>query len=202
MGKKKYLDKIGNLFEKSLVVTFDSIKMIVKDKKNVKQYAKQIIRNLIKQNKIKRITRGFYTVHDDPSLAVFCFSGYLGVQNALSFHNLWEQETIPIIITSKRVRNGIRKIMNKNVMIRRIDKKYLFGFEYYLDGDFYFPYSDIEKTFIDMVYFRQRIDEDVLNEIKHRIDMKKLKFYLKRYPERFRKKVMGLLAKDLLKNAK
>ena len=48
MGKKKYLNKIRDLFEKSPVVTFDSIKRIVKDKKNVKQYTKQIIRNLIK----------------------------------------------------------------------------------------------------------------------------------------------------------
>ena len=193
MGKKKYLDKIRNLFEKSPVVTFGSIKMIVKDKKNIKEYTKQIIRNLIKQNKIKRITKGFYTIHEDPSLAVFCFSGYLGVQNAVSFHNLWEQETVPMIITAKKVRQGRREIFGANVIIKRIDKKYIFGFEYYKDGDFYIPYSDIEKTFIDMVYFKQPLDKEVIDNFKEKINKKKLKDYLKRYPERFKKMVLKLL---------
>ncbi|MEK6871716.1 MAG: hypothetical protein AABX16_02330, partial [Nanoarchaeota archaeon] len=166
MGKKKYLDKIENLFQKSPVVTFDSIKMIVKDKKNVKQYAKQLIKNLIKQNKIKRITKGFYTIHEDPSLAVFCFSGYLGIQNAMSFHNLWEQETVPIIVTSRKIRQGRREIFGANIIIKRIDRKYIFGFEYYKDGDFYLPYSDIEKTFIDMVYFRQPLGEENIREFR------------------------------------
>lgn len=193
MGKKKYLDKIGNLFEKSPVVTFDSIKMIVREKKNIKQYTKQIIRNLIRQNKIKRITKGFYTIHGDPSLAVFCFSGYLGVQNAMSFHNLWEQETVPIIITSKKVRQGRREIFGANVIIKRIDKKYIFGFELYKDGDFYFPYSDIEKTFIDMVYFKQPLDEETIDNFKERINRKKFREYLKRYPLQIRKRVMKIL---------
>ncbi|MBI2499535.1 hypothetical protein HYV88_04810 [Candidatus Woesearchaeota archaeon] len=189
MGKKKYLDKIESLFEKSPVVTFNSIKMIVKDKKNIKQYTKQIIRNLIKQNKIKKITKGFYTTHEDPSLAVFCFSGYLGVQNAMSFHNLWEQETVPVIITARRVRSGRRVVFGANVVIKKINKKYLFGFEYYKDGDFYFPYSDIEKTFIDMIYFRQPLDKETILEFKKMIDKKKLKLYLKKYPKKFMKKI-------------
>lgn len=193
MGKKKYIDKIENLFEKSPVVTFDSIKMIVKDKKNVKQYAKQVIRNLIKQNKIKRITKGFYTVHKDPSLAVFCFSGYLGVQNAVSFHNLWEQETVPVILTAKTVRQGRREVFGANIIIKRIDRKYFFGFEYYKDGEIYLPYSDIEKTFIDLVYFKQPLDKEVIDNFKEKINKKRLKDYLKKYPERFKKMVLKLL---------
>lgn len=190
MGKKKYLDKIESLFENSPVVTFNSIKMIVKDKKNIKQYTKQIIRNLIRQNKIKKITKGFYTTHEDPSLAVFCFSGYLGVQNAMSFHNLWEQETVPVIITARRVRSGRRVVFGANIVIKKINKKYFFGFEYYKDGDFYFPYSDVEKTFIDMVYFKQPMDKELLKNFRRRIDRKKLKQYIVKYPKRFRKKVI------------
>lgn len=193
MGKKKYQDKIRSLFEKSPVVAFGSIKMIVRDKKNVKQYAKQVIRNLIKQNKIRKITKGYYTIHEDPSLLVFCFSGYLGVQNAMSFHNLWEQETVPIILTARNVRSGRREVFGANTIVRKIDKKYLFGFEYYKDGDFYFPYSDIEKTFIDMVYFRQPLDAEVISSFKEKIDRKKLAEYLKKYPERFRKKINNVL---------
>ena len=193
MGKKKYLDKIESLFEKSPVVTFNSIKMIVKDKKNIKQYTKQIIRNLIRQNKIKKITKGFYTTHEDPSLAVFCFSGYLGVQNAMSFHNLWEQETVPVIITARRVRSGRRVVFGANIVIKKINKKYFFGFEYYKDGDFYFPYSDVEKTFIDMVYFKQPFDKELLKNFRRRIDRKKLKQYITKYPKKFMEKVIDMV---------
>ena len=78
-------------------------------------------------------------------------------------------------------------------MVKRIDKRYLFGFEYYKDGDFYFPYSDIEKTFIDMIYFRQPLDKEIILEFKKRIDKKKLKDYLKKYPKKFKAKVNNVL---------
>ena len=195
MGKEKYQKEIEALFKKSPVVSLNSISRIIKSKKNVKQYQKQLIKNLIDKGKIAKLSRGCYTIYEDISLIVFCFKpSYLGLQNAMSFHNLWEQETNPVVITTQNLRGGIRKVFDRNVIIRKIDKKYIFGFEYYKDGDFYLPYSDIEKTFIDMVYFRQKIDKEVLREIIKRINKKKLNSYLKYYPERFRKKVIGLLA--------
>lgn len=190
MGKRKYLDEVEKLFIKSPVVSYDSIERIVRNKKKVRQYVKILVRNLLRQGKVKRLTKGYYTNRDEVSLAVFCFKpSYLGLQDALSFHDLWEQETTPIIITSNAVRQGIRKIFGVNAMIRRIDKKYIFGFEYCKDGDFYFPYSDIEKTFIDMIYFKQPLDEEVIDNFRKKIDRKKLKEYLKRYPDKLRKKV-------------
>ena len=144
MGKQKYLVSVNELFNKSSVVNFSSIDRIIKDKKQVKQYTKQLIRNLLLKGIIKNLAKGYYTKSDDPSLAVFCFKpSYLGLQDALSFHNLWEQETIPIIITTKKVRQGIREVLGTNVLIRRIDKKYQFGIEYYLQGNFYLPYTFI-----------------------------------------------------------
>lgn len=193
MGKEKYLKKIKNLFEKSPIVDANSIARIIKSKKQVKQYNKQLIRNLILKDNIKRLTKGFYTIHEDPSLAVFCFNGYLGLQDALSFHNLWEQETIPIIITSRKVRLGIRKILGANVLIRRISKKYFFGFEYIKHGDFYYPVSDVEKTFIDMIYFKQKIDKEVLKNIIERINIKKLKTYIKKYPKNISSKIIEMV---------
>ena len=87
MGKTKYKQKIEDLFKKSPVVDYKSVERIVKDKKNIKQYTKQLIRNLILRGEIKRITKGYYTIHEDTSLAVFCFKpSYLGLQDALSFH--------------------------------------------------------------------------------------------------------------------
>src|SRR3989338_9098421 len=156
MGKKKYSEEIGALFKKSPVVDSNSILRIIRNRKKVSQYNKQLIRNLLLAGKIRRLAKGCYTMYDDPSLAVFCFKpAYLGLQDALSMHNLWEQETIPIIITARKVRQGIRSIMGVNVLIRRIDKRYFFGYEHKNYGDFYFPVSDVEKTFIDMAYFNE-----------------------------------------------
>jgi len=185
MGKQKYLLEVKKFFEKSPVVDFGSIERMVRSKKNIKQYTKQLIRNLLREGKIKRLTKGYYTSRDEINLIVFCFKpSYLGLQKALSFHNLWEQETVPIILTTQRIRPGIRKVMGLNVMIKRISPKYFFGYDYYQDGDFYFPYSDFEKTFIDMVYFKMYMDREVIKEFRKKIDKKKLNEYLKKYPER------------------
>ncbi len=188
MGKQKYQNIIMGLFKKSPVLNFASIERIIKKK----QYSKQLVRNLILKGKIKQLTKGYYTLTEDPILIVFCLKpSYLGLQNALSFHNLWEQETIPVVITSKKVRTGIRNVFNSNVLIRRIDKKYFFGFEYLRQGDFYLPYSDIEKTFIDLIYFQEDLSKEVIKEMLKRIDYKKLNSYLKVYPKKFQKKVLN-----------
>jgi predicted transcriptional regulator of viral defense system len=195
MGREKYKKDIEALFKKSPVVSYNSISRIIKSKKKVKGYAKRVINYLIKQGKIKKITKGYYTISDNSSLAVFCFQpAYLGLQDALSFHNLWEQETIPIIITSRNIRTGIRNILGSNVLIKRLNKKYFFGIEYYQEDSSALPYSDIEKTFIDMVYFRQPLDKETIKEFKKRVDGKKLRAYLRKYPKIFRKKVLSILS--------
>lgn len=189
MGKIKYINNIREFFKKSPVVDINSLKKFI-TKKN-KDYMYLIINNLLKKDEIKKLTRGFYTIHDDTSLAVFCFKpSYLGLQDALSIHNLWEQETNSVIITVKKVRQGVRTVFGKNVILKRINKKYFFGFEYIQQGDFYFPVSDIEKTFIDLIYFRQYIDKEVLKEFRKKIDKKKLNQYLKKYPEKIKAKVL------------
>ncbi|MBI4447487.1 hypothetical protein HY643_00760 [Candidatus Woesearchaeota archaeon] len=195
MGREKYLKEIKSLFAKSPVVSAKSINRLIQSKKKVKQYNKQLIRNLLLKGAIKKLAKGFYTIHGDPSLAVFCFEpAYLGLQDALSAYNLWEQETIPIIITSKKVRQGIRKILGANVLIRRMEKKYLFGFDYAKSGELYYPVADVEKTFIDMVYFKQRMDKDLLGNFKKRINKEKLKSYLKKYPKPMQTKILALLS--------
>ena len=151
----------------------------------------QAIIDGVESGKIKKIGKGAYTKHNESSLAVFSFGpAYIGLQSSLSHHRLWEQETIPVIITVKKVRRGVRGVMNSNILVRNIDKKYLFGFDYVKEGDFYLPYSDIEKTFIDLVFFNQPIDKIVLRNISQKIDRQRLENYLKKYPLRTREKVM------------
>ena len=192
MGKEKYIQKIREFFKKPHLVNISSLKKFLGQRRN--DYIYLIINNLLKKGEIKRITKGYYTIHDDSSLAVFCFKpSYLGLQDALSIYELWEQETIPIIITSRNVRQGIRKVFGANVLIRRINKKYLFGFNYEKQGDFYFPYSDIEKTLIDLIYFRQPLDKEIKKNIIEKLDKRKLEIYLKKYPQKFRSKILSFL---------
>jgi len=189
MGKQIYLDRVEEFFKKSKVVDFKSIERIVGTKKKA-NYAKLLISNLLKKGKIKKISKGIYSMHDENSLAVFAFKpAYLGLQSALSYLGIWEQETIPIIVTTKKVRRGVRRAIGANVLIRNIDEKYFFGYSFVKEGELYLPYSDLEKTFIDMVVFNQRLDKEILRAIKKRLDKKKLGNYLKRYNPILRKRV-------------
>ena len=180
MGKQIHLKKVESLFARSPTVDFSSIARVV----GKKDYAKLLVSNLLKKGKIKKLAKGIYTQFDESTLAVFGFQpAYLGLQSALSYYNLWEQEAIPVILTTKKVRRGIRNVLESNVLVCNISAKYFFGFEYVKEGQFYLPYSDLEKTLIDMVVFNQSIDKEVLKVIKKRMDRLKLQRYLKRYPK-------------------
>jgi len=189
MGKQIHLEKIEKLFDKSPVVDFKSIERIVGVRKK-SSYAKLLVSNLIKKGKIKKVGKGIYTKYSESSLAVFAFKpAYLGLQSALSHFGIWEQETIPVVLTTRKVRRGIRKIMDTNIFIRNVGEEYFFGFEFVKEGIFYLPYSDLEKTFIDMVVFNQKMSDEVIKEIKRKIDKKRLNGYLKRYSSKLRRKV-------------
>ncbi|MBI4010249.1 MAG: hypothetical protein HY361_03615, partial [Candidatus Aenigmarchaeota archaeon] len=130
MGKEKYVKEILGFFEKTPAVSSKDIKLIINKTSIKKSYLYLFVHKLVKSGKIKRITKGFYTIFDDPTVAVFCFKpAYLGLQDSLSIHNLWEQESNVVVITGKKVRNGIRNILGSNVIIKRIKPKYLFGYE-------------------------------------------------------------------------
>ena len=193
MGKQKYQQAIGELLAKSPVISFASLQRLVTGKKKVKGYGKQLVHNLVRQGKLKPLAKGWYTTHDEASLAVYCFQpAYLGLQDAVSYHGFWEQETIPIILTTRKVRRGIRNVLGSNVLIRHLDTKYYFGMAPSADR-FAVPYSDTEKTLIDLVYFKQGISPAVQKEFKKKVDQKKLKKYLQPYPLSLRKKVLKMM---------
>jgi predicted transcriptional regulator of viral defense system len=179
MGAIKHRDKVMHLFEKTPTVSIASIKKIVGEKSS---YVNLMLTKMVQRGKIHRITRGVYSLHDDPTIAVFCFKpAYLGLQEALSIHNLWEQETNVIILTTKTVREGVRKINGSNVLLKRIPPTLFFGIEYKQYGDFYLPVSDVEKTLIDMVYFQQPIDAALRGQFRKRINKVTLREYLQHY---------------------
>lgn len=194
MGTRIHLAKIERLFEKSPVVDFKSVERIVGVSKGKSNYAKLLIHNLLKKGKIHKVGKGFYSKYNESSLAVFAFKpAYLGLQSALSYFGLWEQETVPVILTTQKVRRGIRTVLGTNVLVRNINRRYLFGFELVKEGNFYLPYSDLEKTFIDFIVFNENIDSHVLKELIKKINRKKIEGYLQKYPKQIKEKVKKYL---------
>ncbi len=189
MGKIKHLTCVRDFLKKTPVATIASLKKIVGG-----DYAYLLAENLVKRGELKRLAKGVYSTSDDPTLAVFYFRpAYIGLQAAMSIHGLWDQETNAVIITSQNVRAGLRTVFGNNVLVRKIAPKHFFGFKHHEYQSLCIPVSDIEKTFIDMIYFRQPIDKDVLKEFRVRIDKSKLDEYLERYPARFRHAVLKVL---------
>ena len=194
MGKIKYLKEINEFINNNIVFNIRDIKAILISKKANPNYARLLLHNFESKNKIKRIIRGYYTKYDDPTLLTYCIKpSYIGLEAALSFHGIWEQETNVVLLTPRRVRTGIRSIFNTNVIIHSINKKYFFGFDYMDYYDFKIPVSDIEKTFIDWVYYNKPLTKDIINNFKIKIKKKKLISYLKNYSKKFTNKVLPIL---------
>jgi predicted transcriptional regulator of viral defense system len=186
----KQVDMIRRYASRTPVFDTKSVIRLIGDA----DYAYILLNHLTKKGEIKRVTRGYYSIHDDPSIFVYCTKpAYLGMQDALSFHNVWEQETSPVILTTKKTRPGVRSVLGSNVLVRRISRKYFFGIDYLKQGNLNLPVSDIEKTFIDMIYFNE-FREDTIKLFSRKLNKKKLREYLKMYDKRFRKKVIGIIS--------
>lgn len=171
----------------------DASKLFSKDKIS-NEYLDQLLHNLVKQKKIIRITNGSYTFNKDLMVSGFAYSPfYYGLQEALSLRNLWEQETNPIIITTNKIKPGIKTIQGSNILLRRIDCKYFFGFDFIKYYDMEIPVSDYEKTLIDFVYYNEPLSKEVINDLKKKIDKKKLEKYLSIYSKSTRNKLLFLI---------
>jgi len=190
MGKKKYLDIVVRFIDTTSVFRARDIEKIIGNK----EYAHLILHILSRRGLIHRLQKDCYSRYSDPTLTVYCFKpAYIGLQEALSLHGLWEQETITIIITVRKVRVGIKNILGNNVLIRRIHPKYFFGIELIEYGEAYIPISDIEKTIIDMIYFNQPMDGKIYRQARRKMDKEKLKKYINRYPFNIRRKLIKRL---------
>ena len=126
----------------------------------------------------------------------FAFSPfYYGLQEALSLRNIWEQETNPVIITTRKARTGLREIMGANVVVKRIPKSLFFGFETLKYYDLYIPVSTPEKILIDFIYFKEPLTKETMKELKKHINKKTLDSYLKKekLPSALKQKVLSKL---------
>ena len=166
-----------------------------------KKYPKRFLQNLIGGNKIFRLAKGEYTVHRNSEVIGFAFSPfYYGLTYALSYYNLLEERANPVIITTRSVRSGVRKSMGINISVFKLPKRMFFGYIMVKGESFYYPVSDLEKTFLDLVYFDISLRNDTLRRLVDRLDQKKLKEYLVRSPLWLKNRVEELYERTLHAN--
>ena len=158
-----------------------------------RKYTKRFIQNMLAKDRIFRLAKGVYTTHNSSEVIGFAFSPfYYGLTYALSYYNVWEERANPVIITTKKVRTGVRKSMGINISVFRLPEKMFFGYNMVKGELVYYPISDPEKTFIDLVYFDVDLRKDTLRRLVKMINYKKLKEYLLRSPVWLQNKVIEL----------
>ena len=190
MGKIVHLNEVKELIGKTPAFRARDIEIIVKDR----GYPLLLLHNLAKRGDIHRVTKGWYSRLEDPIVSVYAFKpAYLGLQEALGIHGLWEQETNVTLVTPRLVRRGVRQIMGCRVLVRSIAKERFFGFEYVRYDGLVVPVSDVDKTLIDLVYFGETPDKEVIAEIRKRSLTERVELYLRKYPLHVRRRVNALL---------
>ncbi len=148
------------------VFTFKDIKRL----KIPNDYAKLLIHNKVKKGEIKRIKKGYYTFHEDPMIVVFAYEpAYLGLESALSIYKIWDQKTVPVIITQKKVRKGIREFNGMNYIVKRIKPSLFNGYTTVNYYGFWLPVSTLEKTYEDIKHFNEKIDPKTMRKLKRLI---------------------------------
>lgn len=179
-------------YKKYPIFTTKDVSMLLKN--NSKSEINAYLKYMTEKKQITRISKGYYTLQKNPAVYGFAFRPfYYGLQYALTIHKIWDQATNPIIISGKKLRINTRKINGTKFIIHRIKQKYFFGYDLKnVDGS-EVPVSDIEKTFIDFIHFKNHLDINTLNAIIKKVNRTKLKDYLKVYPIQTRKKIEALL---------
>ena len=195
--------KYAKMFESTFkrvdypVFTFRDAKLALEKKGITGSYLRLMLHKHYASGRIKRITKGVYTFHDDAIVVGFAFQPfYYGLESALSILGVSTQASNNIVMTTRNVRAGIRSFQGRNYRIIRIESRLLFGFSTIKVGDFWVPISDLEKTVIDMLYFKVPIREELYPEISKKLDKRKFEEYLKRFDKSFsasaKKKIMQI----------
>jgi len=193
----KYINNIRKHFNSQdyPVFTLVDMRVFLSNTSISPRYLKIIINNLIKTKEIIRIARGVYTFHKDMAVVGFAFRPfYYGLEDALTYRNLWTQSTNPIVITTNNVREGMRKFAGQNYIVKRTNPVLFFGFGFIKYYDLWIPVSDPEKTLIDLVYYHHDVRDDALVKLLESLNRGRLEEYLKSYSRHFRKKVMDVIS--------
>jgi predicted transcriptional regulator of viral defense system len=199
----KYREQVEKAFKNQPIFKLRDVKTLLSKEKTSTAYLHLMIHQMLKKRQIHKITQGIYSFQEDPTNYGFAFTPfYYGLQNALSLQNIGTQETNPVIITPRKVRLGIRNIGGTNFILHRIQRKLFFGYQFIKYYDIEIPVSDLEKTLLDFIYYRQPLNTETIEELTPRLNTKKLAKYIQQYPKKIQTEItrkLGQLAKKGVK---
>ena len=182
-----------NFQNKELFTTRD-VKLFLKNKKANKNYTSLFLNNLIKRQELQRINHGVYSFKKEIDFLEKAFyPSYHALQDALSLHKIWQQQTIPILITPRKIRTGERTINNSKILLRHINRKMFFGYDSIKQFDTWINVSNIEKTLIDFVYYNEPLDKESLKELIKQTNKEKLEEYLKKTNKTTKEKIKKII---------
>lgn len=162
----RYKKDFVNYFSKKAFFTADDAKRYLIKNGGDSNYAKLLLHGMVNQGTLFRLKKGVYSFSENELLAGFAFRPfYYGLEFALTLRKIWTQQSNPVVLTTSKANPGIRKVMNSRVMVRRIDERAFFGFEYLNYSDLYIPVSKPEKIIIDLLYYKMKIDEETISAL-------------------------------------
>ena len=115
---------------------------------------------------------------------------YFGLETALKFNDLTHEFfTVTYVVNDTIARTKVRKIMGRKVKFHKfVDKMFSFGVVNHV-----FPYSDSEKTLLDL-YYLGHYDKENFENLTKNLSKSKLKNYSKNYDKKTRD-VVGCMMK-------
>lgn len=188
-----YVKEFEKKFSGKTFTTRD-VRIFLENRGANKNYYSLFLANEIKKEKIFRLKKGVYSTSTNLDECEKAFlPSYHGLQEALTIHGFWEQETIPVIVTPRKMRSGNREILGSKILVRRISRKMFFGYETKKYHEAWITVSDPEKTLIDFAYYDEPLGKETLGKIKKIIDKSKLEKYLRQTNKKTRTKTEKML---------
>lgn len=189
----KYKKDFLAYFEKFPLFTFNDAKLFLSKKGASYDYSRKMISLMLKRGELYRITKGHYTLERNLTIAGYAFKPfYYGLGYVLTHYGLSEQGYNLEIITTKKVREGVRVIFGLNVVVFRIPQGLFFGYRDVPDETFHYYMSDIEKTLLDLIYFDQVVEDYVYKNIFREINRDRIANYLGHYDKSISEKYREL----------
>jgi hypothetical protein len=157
-------------------------------------YSKLLLHNMAKNNELLRLKKGVYTFSKNEAVSGYAFRPfYYGMEYALTIRKTWTQQSVPIVITTSKANPGIRRIMGYKVIVRRMNRKYFFGFDYVNYSNLFIPVSRPEKIILDFLYYGIGLDPETLHSLVVQSDTHILKDYASVFGKSYWNRVKQLL---------
>jgi len=195
---KKYITKedIKDLIKPLKLDYYSAVKYLLTN-----NYIVRILRGIfylksIEERKLKKIDINYKEAISEALRIKKVKNWYFGLESALKLNNLThEYIATDTIISDKIFRKNTVKILNHNIRFIKAKK------ELFLDGKRKeeYPYSDAEKTILDIIYFSKyngRKDSEIKNKVNDYLEFankKKILDYSNNYPKSVKKFIMEII---------